>query len=118
MVFHLAGDPAMVPFAGTYQGLSEVERFFDRLFSIVEAPADHDYKACYRYLAQGKDVIIWGHSWLHPIGAPLELPTQVTHRVSFRKGKMVLFDGVYDTLHAARLLNPPPTLLRFGAGTA
>ena len=103
-VFHLAGNPANLPFAGFYRGLLAVERFFDRLFSVVEVPTNLDYESCYRYVAQGQDVMIWGESWLHPIGAPLELPVQVTQRLTFRRGKIHVFDVLYDTQYAARIL--------------
>lgn len=104
-VFYLAGNPAIIPFAGMYRGRAGVERFFERLFSVAEAPVELDHEACYRYLAQGKEVIITGHSWLHPVGVPLETPIQVMHRLTFGRGRILVFDGVFDTLHAAQVLN-------------
>lgn len=104
IVFRLAGDPAILPFAGEHRGLAEVERLFDFLFSIAEVPPDHNHEACYTYHAQNKEVIISGQSWLHPIGAPLEQPIRATYHLTFRGGKIAIFDGVYDTLHVARLL--------------
>lgn len=58
IVFRIAGDPAIIPFAGEHRGLAAVERGFAQFFSVLEAPRNHDHTACYHYLAQGKDVIV------------------------------------------------------------
>ncbi len=104
IVFRLAGDPATIPFAGEHRGFAAVERAFEIFFSIMEAPPNYDYKAGISYLAQGKDVIVWGESWLHPIGVPMDKPMPISHRLTFHKGKLVLFENVFDTLHAAKVL--------------
>lgn len=108
VVFRVSGDPAVVPFAGEFRGIAEVERGFGVMFSVLEAPRDHDYAACYSYLAKGKEVIVWGDSWLHPIGRPLKEPMKISNRLTFQKGKLVLFEDVFDTLHAARALTDGP----------
>ncbi len=104
VVFRVAGDPAVIPFAGEHRGLAEVERMVGVFFSVLQAPANHDHTACYSYLAQGKDVIVWGQSWLHPIGVPLKQPMMISNRMTFQRGKMIRFEDVYDTLHGAQVL--------------
>lgn len=114
VVFWIAGDPAIIPFAGEYRGIEEVERLFKIFFSIIQAPEQMEWEPKVTYLTQGRDVIVWGESWLHPIGAPMKKPMILTHRMTFHKGKLVRFEDIFDTLEGARLLqeaasrsNPP-----------
>jgi transcriptional regulator with XRE-family HTH domain len=97
VVYKIAGDPAAIPFAGEHRGIEAVQRALDIFFSILEVPENHDPDPWYRYMGQGNEVIIWGESWIHPIGSPLTEPIGVTIRLEFRKGKMVLFDDRFDT---------------------
>lgn len=105
IVVRFAGDPAVLPFAGEFRGLAEVERCMSTFFAVIEAPPNHDFEACHTYLAQGKDVIIWGDSWLHPIGMPLTEPVKICNRLSFRRGKLCLLEDLYDSLHGSRMLD-------------
>ena len=104
IVFRIAGDPNLIPFAGEYRGIAEMERGFEIFYSIMEVPKDHDYEACFTYIAQGLDVVVVGDSWIHPIGVPLDKPVHLSHRMKFRKGKLYHFEDVYDTLSGAQSL--------------
>lgn len=97
VVYRIAGDPALIPFAGEHRGIEAVERLMELFFSLLEVPENHDPEPWYRYMGQGNEVIIWGESWIHPIGSPMTKPIGVTIRMVFRKGKLVLFDDVFDT---------------------
>jgi transcriptional regulator with XRE-family HTH domain len=103
IVHRLPGDSAVIPFAGVCHGIDELDRTFQIFFSLVEAPANHDYESCYKYVAQGNEVMICGESWLHPIGAPMSEPMLLTHHLKFRRGKIYFIEVRYDT-HLARQL--------------
>lgn len=104
VVFWIAGDPAVIPFAGEHRGIAEVESAFKIFFSVIQAPEQMEREPQVTYLTQGRDVIIWGESWLHPIGAPLKKPMMLTQRMTFHKGKLVRFEDIFDTLEGARVL--------------
>lgn len=104
IVFRVAGNPAEIPFSGEHRGLAAVRRLFTTFFSLMQAPANHDHARCYSYLGQGCEVIVWGESWLHPRGVPLTQPMMISQRMTFRRGKMILLEDVFDTLYAARVL--------------
>ncbi len=104
VIFRISGDPKHFPFAGEHCGIEAVRRVFEIFFSILEAPADHDHEANYKYVGQGNEVILWGESWIHPIGQPMERPIPIAHRFVFERGKLVLLEDVYDTLAGSESL--------------
>jgi transcriptional regulator with XRE-family HTH domain len=106
IIIRLPGDPQIIPFAGEHRGIAAVERVFEIFYSILEAPADHDHTSCYTYVGQGNEVIVWGESWIHPIGAPMTEPMRLVHRMQFRRGKLLQVEVVYDSLHGKNVLNP------------
>ncbi|WP_231741116.1 nuclear transport factor 2 family protein [Thalassoglobus neptunius] len=105
--FYLVGDPEVVPFAGRYKGFDQVQELYRKFFSQIEAPPGHDYRPHYKFISQGNDVIVWGQSWMHPIGRPMTEPMELTHLMRFRRGKLYYFEDRYDTSLAAKLLNEP-----------
>jgi transcriptional regulator with XRE-family HTH domain len=103
IVFIMAGDPAVIPFAGTYQGIEGVRELHRRFFGALEVPDGYDHLPHYSYTSNGTDVLVWGKSWLHPIGRPMSEPMPVSHLLRFRNGKLILFDDHFDTHRAAIL---------------
>ncbi|MEW4486582.1 helix-turn-helix transcriptional regulator [Thalassoglobus sp. JC818] len=103
--FYIAGDPQTVPFAGRYKGLEQIQALFKQFFSFIESPPNHDYEPHYKFIGQGNEVIVWGQSWLHPIGRPLTEPMELTQLMKFRRGKLYHFEDRYDTSLAEKLLN-------------
>jgi len=104
IVLRIAGDPDQIPFAGVYYGIDAADRGYKIFFSVLEVP-DHDYMSCYQFYAQGTDVVIWGESWIHPRGMPMEEPIQVSNLLRTRRGKIILFDDRFDTQAGAELLS-------------
>ncbi len=104
IIFRVAGNPALIPFAGEHRGLAAVERAFAIFFSILEAPDDYDYESRHTYITQGRDVIVWGDSGFHPIGMPFQTPVKTTIRMRFENGKIALFEDLFDTQLGERLL--------------
>ncbi len=104
VIFRIAGDPEHIPFAGEHIGIDGIKRVFGLFFSLLEAPANHDHLSDYRYVCQGNEVQMWGESWIHPIGQPLEKPIPISHRFVFERGKLILMEDIYDTLAGSRAL--------------
>lgn len=97
VVFQIAGDPQQIPFAGRFEGIAGVQTLFERFFSILEVPENHDHTKCYQFISEGNNVVVWGDSWIHPIGHPLKTPMPTTNLIKFRRGKIVLLDDRFDT---------------------
>lgn len=104
VIFRIEGDPALIPFAGEHRGIAAIDRVFRIFFSILEVPAGHDFRPCYRYSAHGTDAVILGKSWIHPIGQPMDEPMPICILMRFRRGKLYLLEDNYDTQRAAQLL--------------
>jgi len=109
VVFRIAGDPAQIPFAGEHSGIEAVRNAFAIFFSILEVPQNHDYNQGYQVMGQGPNAIIWGESWIHPIGMPLEKPIRVSNLLKFQRGKLVFLDDCYDTAAGAASIQGAPS---------
>ena len=95
-VFHIAGDPRKIPFAGMHNGLEEFDRAMKTFFRLFEVPNDPNQIGCYTFYPKGNDVVVWGESMIHPIGRPMNAPMPVTLRFSYRRGKLNLVEDRYD----------------------
>ena len=102
--FHIAGDPDVIPFAGKHQGVDAVRQCFEIFFSILEVPADHDYQQWYTFAAQANEAFVWGQTWIHPIGRPMDEPLDIQNRLVFKSGKLILFEDRFDTAQASKVL--------------
>lgn len=99
--FTFAGDPNIIPFAGTHRGLAELERAFAIFFSIMEAPSgDYDFRSPYSFVVNENnpnEVIVWGTTCFRVKGKPLQVPLKVELRLLFRDGKLIYVDDRFDT---------------------
>jgi hypothetical protein len=80
---------------------------------VIQAPANHDHTPWYTFHAQGNEVIIWGESWLHPIGQPMQEPMKLVHRMKFLRGKIAFIEVLYDSLAGAKNLGYKTALKDF-----
>lgn len=101
-VFEFAGDPEVFPFAGTHVGLEAADRAFRMFFSALEPPEDRDEFEKFEYMAAGRGVMVWGESWIQPIGAPMSAPVKVAIKMDFRDGLLMRFDDRFDTQEGAK----------------
>lgn len=108
VVFRIAGDPAQIPFAGEHAGIDAVRRAFGIFFAVLEVPKGYDYNRDYQVMGQGPNAVIWGESWIHPKGKPMDQPIRVSNLLMFRRGKLVFLDDCYDTAAGAALLQRTP----------
>ena len=98
-VLEAIGDPDQFPFAGRYVGAEGFRVAIDKFFSFMEVPKNVDYTQWYDYFQCPENenvVVIWGQSWIHPIGKPLLRPLDITQRVEIENGKIVYFENRYD----------------------
>lgn len=104
IMFHMAGDPKQIPFAGEHQGIDAVRDCLTLFFTILQPPEGHDPEPHYTFTAQGNDVFVWGESWIHAIGEPMEEPLKISVLMRYRRGRLILFDDRFDTLRGAQIL--------------
>ena len=112
VVFKINGDPQTIPFAGIHCGIDTLDRVFRELFfTCLEVPRGHDHSPHYQYISQGTEVVVWGESWIHPIGRPLEKPMPISNLMKFRRGKMIYMEDNFDTEYGAKVLTCPLSTL-------
>ncbi|QEG20845.1 helix-turn-helix domain-containing protein [Mariniblastus fucicola] len=98
-VLEAIGDPKQFPFVGRYEGVDGFREAIDRFFSCMEVPANVDHTQWYDYFHCPKNenvVVVWGQSWIHPIGSPLDSPLDITQRIEIRNDKVCYFENRYD----------------------
>ncbi|MCC9600964.1 helix-turn-helix domain-containing protein [Stieleria sp. JC731] len=101
--FRVNGDPMEIPFAGDYRGVEELREGFRRFFSVLEVPDDVDHQSTHNFYSHGLEVYMWGDSWIHPRGMPLQEPMKLSHYFRFQAGKLVWFEDQFDIRHASHL---------------
>lgn len=99
-VFYVQGDPSDIPFAGEFRGIDGVDRMIRSFFTVLEVPENYDHSERYQYLADGNQVVVWGESWIQPLGIPLDEPVVISLRMTFQKGKLIRFEDRYDVKSA------------------
>ncbi len=96
VVLNMQGDPKEIPFAGKFHGHSGVAEMIERTFDVLTVPEGHDHRPHYHFLSSGNNVIIWGKTFIHPIGCPPEEPVVLSIRIQFHKSKVIQIDDRYD----------------------
>ena len=104
-LFWMHGDPSQIPFAGKYVGPEGLHELMQKFYAVLEVPEGHDHTKCYQFYGQGNEVVIWGESWIHPIGHPMQEPIKVTHLMRFEQGKLLYFEDRYDEKMGIENLN-------------
>jgi hypothetical protein len=102
VVFHFAGDPEVFPFSGTHVGIDAADEAFRTFFRFLEPPEDLSELDAYQFVAAGRGALVWGESWIHPIGKPMTAPVKLAVKVECREGKITLFDDRFDTQEGAK----------------
>ena len=102
MVVWCAGEEDHVPFAGTWEGIEQVEAFFNTFFTVLTVtnpPVLHNM----RFASSSKEVVAWGESRAGVEGMPS--PTVwVWHRYVVRDCKIIRLDNHFDTAVGTRHL--------------
>lgn len=114
VVFRIAGEEHAFPFAGEHVGKDAARRAFAAFFSVLEPPEDHSEIDGFEYMPTETGVMVFGETYAHPIGVPMDEPMPISIRMDFRDGKLILFDDRFDTARgiehlrrAARAIDVP-----------
>lgn len=105
-VLEIVGDENKFPFAGRYDGSNGFRKAVDQFFSFMEVPANVDHTQCYDYFECPDNpnvVVVWGQSWIHPIGKPLETALDITQRIEIKNNKVARIENHYDAIQFSGL---------------
>jgi len=93
---------ANVPYAGSYNGKTEIPRFFQAIAESTTGGA----VVAEEFIAQGERVVALGHyrATVRSTGAQIDCP--VAHVFSVRGGKIVSWEGYSDTVQVAAAHTP------------
>ena len=97
VVVHFAGDMNVFPFAGSHLGKDAARKAFQMFYSVIQPPEDMSEIEDMRFLATEQGALVWGNTWAHPIGMPMQEPIQLAIRMDIKDGMIVLFDDRFDT---------------------
>lgn len=81
-----------------FEGLTFRE---NRFFTYMEVPPHINHTQHYDYFQCPENenvVMVWGRSWIHPVGAPLDKPMELTQRIEIKNGKVCGFENRYDAI--------------------
>ena len=105
VIFSINGCNPKVPFAGTHQGIEAMRSYVNCFFDYLEVPEGHDYRPHYKFFCEGNEVIIWGKTWIRPIGQKDSKPMLVNMRMRFEDGKMILFEDRFDVTVGEKIVS-------------
>ena len=91
---HCAGDPEKIPFAGEWRGIEGFDRWARTFFENLVRPEKDFYQPT--VMAVGNRVVTWGQDLAHAPGMEYP-PIWVTQRFEFQRGKLVVFENLFDT---------------------
>ena len=94
--------PATVPYAGTFNGKTEIPRFFQ---AIAESTTGGEV-AAEEFIAQGERVVALGRyrATVRANGTAIDCP--IAHVFTVRNGLIVSWEGYSDTVQVAAAHNP------------
>lgn len=108
----VAGDPAQIPFSGTYHGPKGLQEFWNRFFELLERP---DKEALdLTYYTNGNEVAAAGTEIANIRGHDVNEPTWLMLLFRVEAGLIVRFEDYFDTAPAqarvelARTVNAYP----------
>ena len=83
-------------YAGTYNGVDELDTGIRKFFAAQEFVADQDFKSRYRYYVDGNEVIVWGSSDIRDLHSGQTAELEITLRMFYEKGKLVRIEDRSD----------------------
>lgn len=102
IVYKMAGDPEIIPFAGEYHGISGIDQWARAFFDTFTRPIKEIYRPVL-YQA-GTSVLAVGHDAVTAPGDDQIHYSVTIVRFEFERGKIVLGDNDYDTDGTVELL--------------
>ncbi len=93
---YVAGDPNLIPFAGPFTDIRGFERFFKEFFKLLHRPDKTTFSAPI-LIVEGMNVVAIDKERVDMPGIAVDSIVDVMIRMRFERGKMVLFEDVFDT---------------------
>ena len=94
----IAGDPAIIPFAGEYSGPDGLQDFWNRFFALIER---YDKNALdLQYFVCGTEVVAYGTERGRIKGQDTDEPSWLSLKFDVRNGLIVRFEDYFDTASA------------------
>lgn len=90
--------PAVIPYAGTYRGLTEGRKFFETVLSSVDINEFEPQEM----LADADKVIVIGHLNLTARSTRGEIDSDFVHVITLRDGKWLRFRDFMNTANAVQ----------------
>lgn len=94
----IAGDPSKIPFAGSYQGISGLQDFWNEFFRLLERPDKDAIELT--YYTNGNEVVAYGTEVAHIRGLVNDEPTWLSLLFRVKGGLIVRFEDYFDTAPA------------------
>ncbi len=91
----IAGDPNMIPFAGTYSGPDGLQEFWNRFFALLERPDKTALSL--QYFVCGHEVVAYGTEQGRIKGLDTDAPSWLSLKFDVRGGQIVRFEDYFDT---------------------
>ena len=102
LVTFVAGDPAIIPFAGRFNGPDGLSEFWTRYFSLVER---HDKNALnLQYFVNGPEVVAYGTEKTRIKGHTTDEPSWLCLKFDISGGIITRFEDYFDTQSAQKYL--------------
>ena len=102
LITFVAGDPAIIPFAGTFHGPHGLIDFWDRFFGLIEC---YDKTAlCLQYFVNGHEVVAYGTEKGRIKGQTSDEPSWLCLKFDVSGGIITRFEDYFDTQSAQNYL--------------
>ncbi|PCJ71064.1 MAG: hypothetical protein COA62_00060 [Rhodobiaceae bacterium] len=97
VVINFYGPEDIIPYAGTYNGKQEAQRFFETVLSSVDI---HVFEP-EEFIAERDKVIVTGHLHLTAKSTGSAIKSDFVHVITMKNGKWSRFRDFMDTVQAA-----------------
>ena len=97
VVINFYGPEDIIPYAGTYNGKQEAQRFFETVLSSVDI---HVFEP-EEFIAERDKVIVTGHLHLTAKSTGASIKSDFVHVITMKNGKWSRFRDFMDTVQAA-----------------
>lgn len=117
MITFVAGDPTVIPFAGTFHGPDGLAEFWSRFFALVERYDKDALKL--QCFVNGSEVVAYGTEKARIKGHTTDEPSWLCLKFDVSGGIITRFEDYFDTQSAQRYLHDFQSKLeQFGADEA
>ena len=92
------GPPGALPYAGSYRGHSEVEKYI----AILDDVEESNHLVAQEFIARGDKVIVFGEYIARVNSTGVQFKTDFAHVFTIRDGQVTKFRYLYDTAAAVK----------------